>query len=593
MIKNQKLRKFLMLDKRRKRTTFLRIFAKSAAVMLIVSGIFASFTRHYIEYHIYNEADREIARQQSNNIQRLTSEDVKDNPNLAEAELPLYTFFELDFPVYFFGDRHRISVNNIYDDNNAALSVLLDENGEVLTTSKRKFVTGLSFGRVKDGEKKPPESGWYVCPKDELEIPELNEFYEKFYYQPLSDTEYVDFDLKSAYVNKSEHWFIPHEVDAKYTKAKHKREEMLYEAVVTKTETYTINADVEGYELIEVNSLDTKIAPFRYLATFQGTDPQKYDWLYAESRPYWGDSGNGTWGYSGMSESTTRKGENDGVRIYYMNNDVRYNGQKCTLCTVFAVKLWTDYNNKKYIFMVGCFTAFALFLALLYSWRKNVLNKADYAFEDYQRALTNNLAHDLKTPLAAIGGYAENLMEMNKDSGNEKEMRYLSSIMDNVSYTDSIIKKTLRLAEIEQLKKPEKTDIDLRSMTESAFEKYMIQLDERNISLKIEGESHIKAEKATISDIVENLVSNAVKYTRNNGSITVTLSGREYRIVNDVEKKAETEHLKEPYIKGDTARSNKSGSGLGLSIADCAAERNGCKLVISCDDSRFTAIIKL
>ena len=354
------------------------------------------------------------------------------------------------------------------------LSVLLDENGEVLTTSKRKFVTGISFGRVKDAEKKPPESGWYVCPKDELEIPELNEFYEKFYYQPLSDTEYVDFDLKSAYVNKSEHWFIPHEVDAKYTKAKYKREEVLYETVVTKTETYTINADVEGYELIEVNSLDTKIAPFRYLTTFQGTDPQKYDWLYAESRPYWGDSGNGTWGYSGMSESTTRKGENDGVRIYYMNNDVRYNGQKCTLCTVFAVKLWTDYNNKKYIFMVG------------------------------------------------------------------------------------------------QFKKPEKTDIDLRSMTESAFEKYMIQLDERNISLKIEGESHIKAEKATISDIVENLVSNAVKYTRKDGSITVTLSGREYRIVNDVEKKAETEHLKEPYIKGDTARSNKSGSGLGLSIADCA-----------------------
>ena len=61
MIKNPKIRKFLMLDKRRKRTTFGRIFAKAALAALAVSAVFAYFSFYFIEMYIDESADREIA----------------------------------------------------------------------------------------------------------------------------------------------------------------------------------------------------------------------------------------------------------------------------------------------------------------------------------------------------------------------------------------------------------------------------------------------------------------------------------------------------------------------------------------------------
>ena len=60
MIKNKKIRKLLKLDKRRKRTTFLRIFSKAAAVVLALTGLFAYFAFHLTEMYIAETADKEI-----------------------------------------------------------------------------------------------------------------------------------------------------------------------------------------------------------------------------------------------------------------------------------------------------------------------------------------------------------------------------------------------------------------------------------------------------------------------------------------------------------------------------------------------------
>ena len=593
MIKNPKIRKFLMLDKRRKRTTFLRIFSKAAAVMLAVSAVFAYFSFYFIEMYINEKADREIARTHSNLMQTMNIYSRNGNHNAADAALPPYTYFLLGEPV-FYVDSYNLIGGDSYS---AAISVLLDKDGNEIASSRRRFMAAISFEKNEKDEKHP-ENGWYVCKEEEFDIPELKEFYDKYFYMnhfmALSEDEdsdkYVNFILRSAYVNKAEHLFIPHEVTAEYTKAITPKS-ALTETEVYKTEEFTINADIEGYELVQLHSYaagESRIYPMVMLPNFQGTEPDVYD-------EYWNAVKNDvtshtTDAYSGMYDyrNFPELANKGGGRVYYMTTNYTYNDEECILCTVFAVGIWNPLNQKAYAAMVGIFTAFLLFIALLYSWRKNVMNKADYAFEDYQRDLTNNLAHDLKTPLAAIGGYAENLMESAKD---EKQQNYLRSILDNVAYTDSMISKTLELNS-GNMQKLNKSGFDMRELAEAALSKYSVQLDERGIESAISGNMKVNTDRDMMTSAVENLVSNAVKYTRNDGEIKIDMNNGKFIITNSDSEKTDTHDLTKPFVRGDKNRSGRSGSGLGLSIAERSLNACGYVLELDCTDSEFTASIR-
>ena len=107
--------------------------------------------------------------------------------------------------------------------------------------------------------------------------------------------------------------------------------------------------------------------------------------------------------------------------------------------------------------------------------------------EDFQRDLTNDLAHDIKTPLTAIGGYAENILEGNLTDA-EKE-RYLRSILDNVAFTDSMISRTLQLNKMDGSEKLRCESVNVSDLLEASMKKYEILLDEKNITFSSSGSS--------------------------------------------------------------------------------------------------------
>ena len=123
------------------------------------------------------------------------------------------------------------------------------------------------------------------------------------------------------------------------------------------------------------------------------------------------------------------------------------------------------------------------------------------------------------------------------------------------------------------------------------MEKYRTALEERVIKLKIDGSGEVTADEEVLSTAVENLISNAVKYTKDGGSINITADKKSFNIVNDVVENVNTKDLLMPFVKGDKARSDKRSSGLGLAIAAAAAAQNGFKLKIECKDNRFRAVI--
>ncbi|MBR3634823.1 MAG: HAMP domain-containing histidine kinase [Lachnospiraceae bacterium] len=219
-----------------------------------------------------------------------------------------------------------------------------------------------------------------------------------------------------------------------------------------------------------------------------------------------------------------------------------------------------------------------------------------YEQEEYRRTLMNSMAHDLKSPLAAMRGYAENLKE---NLNSEKKDHYADCILKNTDYMNSLISDNLALLKLEyDTSKPGKDKVDLIEVSKELIDKYMPLLGERGVSVNIDGSYIVKGNRAQLSTAVENLISNAVRYVNDKGEIKIDGSKKEYTLSNTASSlpDVEAKELWKPFVKGDDSRSNENGSGLGLSIAKNIFDRHKFKSLIRCDNidevNRFTITIR-
>ena len=244
-------------------------------------------------------------------------------------------------------------------------------------------------------------------------------------------------------------------------------------------------------------------------------------------------------------------------------------------------------------FSRGTVAIFFIVLSLmifLFCLRKYTINKTECDYEDYRRDLTGHLAHDIKTPLMAISGYAENIMETDPDE--EKRKKYLDSIIGNVEFTKKLIARTAVLNNIENGSgKLSKEKINIEETLKTLFDKYSVMFNERQIDVRLNGNADVNANRESAESLLENLVSNAVKYTAENGALKAEISPKKLVLTNTVKEKISTKDLKRPFVRGDKSRSNTRGTGLGLSIAESAAQLNGFKLNLRCTDNEFVSEI--
>jgi signal transduction histidine kinase len=187
---------------------------------------------------------------------------------------------------------------------------------------------------------------------------------------------------------------------------------------------------------------------------------------------------------------------------------------------------------------------------------------------DRQRNYTTNaLAHDLKTPLSIISGYAQNLIE---NIHSEKREYYAANIQSNVSRMDGIIRKMLELSKIEsELIQLKYEEVSLGRVSYELRECYMGVCNEKQITCLIEGDALINADKSLIERVLDNFFVNALDNTPVEGTIRIRISKNTFEFYNSGSQIPE-DMLKEiwqPYKKADEARGNTKGTGLGLSIA--------------------------
>ena len=245
----------------------------------------------------------------------------------------------------------------------------------------------------------------------------------------------------------------------------------------------------------------------------------------------------------------------------------------------------TDYRQMLMPFFIGFSIVLllcAVILALLWAFAAYRRFLRKYEMEEYRRNLTASLAHDLKSPLMAISSYSENLLN---DVQPEKKHHYSKAILENTQYMDNIIVNVLELSRLETHEKTKRKFIDLAALAKELLDGMQEQLDVRGLTATVFGSCCVKANCEMMKQAIRNLLDNAVKFTPDGGSITVTGKRNTLSIVNTIEEEqiSDPQALCEAFAKGDDARSNRSGTGLGLSIVRQITIQNRMELLI---DSR-------
>lgn len=213
-----------------------------------------------------------------------------------------------------------------------------------------------------------------------------------------------------------------------------------------------------------------------------------------------------------------------------------------------------------------------------------------------------NASHELRTPLATILGYAETLAD---DDAPPEEMRrkFAGTIRSEAKRMLQIVEDLMALSRIEadRFVAP-KANIDLAELVRDAAAHLQPLAERRKASISLQLDSNIPAlrgDPPQLTQLVENLIANALRYGCNedNGTVTVALSLVRDRIRLEVRDRGDgiaPEHLPrltERFYRIDPARSRGSGgTGLGLAIVKHIAERHRGLLNIASAPGKGTRV---
>ena len=209
---------------------------------------------------------------------------------------------------------------------------------------------------------------------------------------------------------------------------------------------------------------------------------------------------------------------------------------------------------------------------------------------------TRAIAHDLKTPLTSLAGYAELLQE---DTEPEKKQHYIEMIPKNVEQMNRIISDLLELSKtgINTLNLT-KEKINLDELCKEIIESTKGTFESAGLTCKFtsDAKSNITANRRLLEQAVSNLVQNAAVHSKRGTDVNVSITnsiltnGCELCIDNipAVMPKMSAEELVKPFVKGEDSRGEKNGSGVGLAVAKHNMEMMGFIFKVEIDKEKFT-----
>lgn len=211
-------------------------------------------------------------------------------------------------------------------------------------------------------------------------------------------------------------------------------------------------------------------------------------------------------------------------------------------------------------------------------------------YDKKSKELISNISHDLKTPITAIKGYVEGIMDGVADTP-EKMDRYIRTIYNKANEMDLLINELTLYSQIDSNRIPYNFNtIAVNDYFDDCAEELCIDIEARGIAFDylnyVEGNVKIIADAEQLKRVINNIVSNSAKYMdKSNKTIHLRVKDVGDFVQVEIEDNGkgigakELPHIFDRFYRTDASRnSSTGGSGIGLSIVKKIIEEHGGKI---------------
>lgn len=213
----------------------------------------------------------------------------------------------------------------------------------------------------------------------------------------------------------------------------------------------------------------------------------------------------------------------------------------------------------------------------------------------------NTVSHELRTPLTSIMGYLSLVMNEQVGALEPQQKEFLMVVKRNTDRLSNLINDFLDVQRIEAGRMPLQTrPVQLSDVVRQAAETFRVQAEQKGLAFNVECPADvplITADPDRLTQIASNLVSNAVKYTKE-GFVRVTVTHDDTSVRLVVEDSgvgiplAEQKRVFEKFFRGENKYAREAGgTGLGLSIVKMLVEEHGGYIKLESEPGKGTRFV--